>query len=134
MGAYLRTRVVVFDQYGLDVGCNYKAGASDITVYLTRRAGALGDVMADAKRGLLQVGASRHPALVSDTREAAAGLTWLTAIYAEDGDRAAGRVNLLLSDRETMIGEMCIRDRRWRDPDRRRQASSEHRPDPGRRR
>jgi hypothetical protein len=90
MGAYLRTRVVVFDQYGLDVGCNYKAGASDITVYLTRRAGALGDVMADAKRGLLQVGASRHPALVSDTREAAAGLTWLTAIYAEDGDLHSG--------------------------------------------
>lgn len=83
---YTRTRLEFFDKFGLDVGCNYAAPTTDITLYMTRRSGAgLDDAMAEAKRELLQMGAARNPKFVSETRSQANGLDWTTALYSEDG-------------------------------------------------
>ncbi len=87
LGPFQRTSVQVFDQQGLDIGCNYSNGAAAITVYLTRRdQGDLDAAMAEAKRELLDYGAARHPQLIADDHLDRGGVTWSAARYAEDGD------------------------------------------------
>jgi hypothetical protein len=89
---YRRIDVVVFDPYGLDVGCNYSGGSAAITYYLTRRGpgGSLDADMAQARRELMQAGAVRHAQLVSETRYAQDGLSWSVALYSEDGGHHSG--------------------------------------------
>jgi hypothetical protein len=88
LAGYRRTEVVTFDDYGLDVGCNYSIGTAALTFYLTRRdgPGGLEAAIADAKRDLLQAGAPRHAQLISETASVEGDLKWDIALYAEDGD------------------------------------------------
>ncbi|HEY3812087.1 MAG TPA: hypothetical protein VGL66_02595 [Caulobacteraceae bacterium] len=83
---YQRTDASIFDNYGLDVGCNYSGHGRGVTLYLTRRAGSgIDAAMTEAKRELAQLGADRHPQLISDKTVSANGLNWMVSLYGEDG-------------------------------------------------
>lgn len=79
-------RAELFDHFGLDVGCDYGAPGSTITVYLTRRTApaTLEGAMDEARREFLAMGASRHPSLLSETVEADGDTSWRKAVYATD--------------------------------------------------
>ena len=81
VGAFERDKLVPFDNFGLDVGCNFNAqGAAVITMYLTRRANRqLADDFADAKSALEQ----RLPnaQLVAGAPPAPAGLPFTGSLY-----------------------------------------------------
>jgi len=81
-----RLRVAhAFDGFGLDVGCDYQAGRSDITVYLTRREGfTAASAYKSAKDAILKTRASQHPKFVSDTHPSVGRPAWSVALYAED--------------------------------------------------
>jgi hypothetical protein len=88
---YRRTETSFFDDYGLDVGCNYAGHGRGITLYLTHRTGpGLDAAMTEAKRELLQFGADKHPQVIGDKTEAANGLNWTVALYGEDGGARSG--------------------------------------------
>jgi hypothetical protein len=87
-GRFTRTEAHAFDDFGLDVGCNYVSPETEITVYLTRRTtGDLPAAMTEAKRELLQYGESKHPKALGDSQPTLGGLVWSKALYGEDGDR-----------------------------------------------
>jgi hypothetical protein len=86
LGRYHRRDVHVFDDFGLDVGCDYAGQTSGLTYYLTRRdAPGLDQAMAEARRELEQFGGARHPQFVSETTSNDDGLAWTIAAYADDG-------------------------------------------------
>lgn len=86
-GGYRQSGLIMYDQLGLDVSCNYGAQPHDITVYMTRRdTGEIDPLFAAAQRDLLSVGAERHPRLIARSRPDIGGWTWITALYGEDGD------------------------------------------------
>ena len=86
IGDYYRNATVVFDHYGLDVGCDYRRRGSAITLYLTRRAGTgLDAALATSESEILKFGAERHPKPLGRTRMTVAGLNWTTAAFDEDG-------------------------------------------------
>ncbi|HLK23566.1 MAG TPA: hypothetical protein VKT30_02800 [Caulobacteraceae bacterium] len=85
--AYKRTNSVVYDAVGLDVSCNYAAELEDVTVYLTRVAPLNVDAFyREAKGALEQARKEKHPRIISETHSIDNGLTWETAVYAEDID------------------------------------------------
>jgi len=87
IGRFKRTEAHTFDDFGLDVGCNYSSPGTEITVYLTRRTtGDLSAAMAEAKRELLQYGEAKHAKALGDSQSAMGGLAWSKALYGEDGD------------------------------------------------
>ncbi len=91
LAGYARGRIMLFDGYGLDVGCNYGRGKTLITLYLTRRTGAGVDAaLTQAKRELLQMSAERRPQLISENRSREADLDWVTTLYSEDGGLHSG--------------------------------------------
>ena len=88
---YRRTETSFFDDYGLDVGCNYAGHGRGVTLYLTRRAGSgIDAAMAEAKRELLQFGADKHPQTLGNKTSTANGLNWMVALYGEDGGAHSG--------------------------------------------
>ncbi|QUD88675.1 hypothetical protein [Phenylobacterium montanum] len=91
LGEYDRRTAFVFDNFGLDVGCDYQAREASVTLYLTRRTqGGLDEAMAEAKRELVQFGAADNPQLLTEQRYDEAGHAWTTALYAKDGGRHSG--------------------------------------------
>ena len=85
-GDYHRDSAMVFDAFGLDVGCDYRTRNSAITLYLTRRSGSgLDAALAEAESEVMKFGAAKHPQALGRTRLTAAGLDWTTTLYAEDG-------------------------------------------------
>ncbi len=87
-GAFERTQVEMFDNYGLDVGCNYSTETAVVTVYLTRRgSGDLAAAMDEAKKEFLKTRADQHPKPVSEDRLSLNGLGWDKALYVDDGNQ-----------------------------------------------
>ncbi len=85
-GPFHRVATTVFDAFGLDVGCSYASPEATLTVYLTRRSGSdIAAALAEAKRELLQFGASRHPVALAEQSRADFGLLWTVVPYDEDG-------------------------------------------------
>jgi hypothetical protein len=87
---YARRDVIVFDEFGLDVGCYYMSEAVAVSYYLVRRSGGIEADLAQAKRDLVQFGATRHPQLLSESSYVQDGMSWSLAIYSEDGARRSG--------------------------------------------
>jgi hypothetical protein len=86
-----RTEAKLFDGLGFDVGCNYAAPGVALTVYIFRRpANTVAAAMAQAKDEYLTLGADRHPTPISEGSVGDGGLTWSTALYAEDGNLRSG--------------------------------------------
>lgn len=86
-----RTEAKLFDGLGFDVGCNYAAPGVALTVYIFRRPeDSVAAAMAQAKDEYLTLGADRHPTPISDGSVSDGGLTWSTALYAEDGNIRSG--------------------------------------------
>jgi hypothetical protein len=88
---YVRNELSVFDNLGLDVGCNYAAPAHDITLYLTQmQEMSLGALYESAKSALVKTADGHHPALISETTVRSGDLAWSEALYSEDGDIHSG--------------------------------------------
>lgn len=91
-GDFKRSKVVAFDGFGLDVGCNYEGPKdSTVTLYLTQRTkGSLQDHFQGAQQAIAQVqpGAkamSATPALAKDAAK------WKSALYqVENGQVETG--------------------------------------------
>ncbi len=82
---FVRTTIKTFDRFGLDVGCDYNAPTSDITLYLTRRGAApLSAAMVEAKRELETARPAEHAQLNSGNPSAGGNLSWQVALYDSD--------------------------------------------------
>jgi hypothetical protein len=82
---YTRHDLHVYDNWGLDVGCDYGRPGSDATVYLTRFGRVdLGQVYESAKRSFLQARANLNPHLRTESHPTDGGLAWDLAIYDDD--------------------------------------------------
>jgi hypothetical protein len=81
-GDFRRTELMVFDNAGLDVGCNFGAGRGEaVTIYLTKRAGQ--DFAADLTRAQNELTTAYPDArpIAVDVQPALPAVPWLSAMY-----------------------------------------------------
>jgi len=79
---YHRSNALHYDDFGLDVSCNYAGEGADLTVYVTRRqTGDIAAAMTEAKRELTVGRAERHPQLLGDSQPVVGGVRFLKALY-----------------------------------------------------